>query len=153
MQAAGKAVVLWVDTFNGAFETENVRDAVRVLQAAGYAVHMPGLTGQPLCCGRTFLATGMVDAAKAQAAALIAALRPFAERGIAIVGLEPSCLLTLRDEALVMGLGEAATIVAALALTFEEFLAREARAGRFAPSLSPATADTASSTRPTMSDA
>jgi Fe-S oxidoreductase/FAD/FMN-containing dehydrogenase len=137
--AAGKAVVLWVDTFNGAFETENVRDAVRVLQAAGYAVHMPGLTGQPLCCGRTYLATGMADAAKAQAAALIAALRPFAERGIAIVGLEPSCLLTLRDEALVMGLGEAATIVAALALTFEEFLAREARAGRFAPSLSPAT--------------
>ncbi len=136
--AADKAVVLWVDTFNGAFETENARDAVRVLQAAGYAVHVPGLTGEPLCCGRTYLATGMADAAKAQAAALIEALRPFAERGIAVVGLEPSCLLTLRDEALVMGLGEAATIVSAQALTFEEFLAREARVGRFAPSLSPA---------------
>jgi Fe-S oxidoreductase len=136
---AGKAVVLWVDTFNGAFETENARDAVRVLQAAGYAVHVPGLAGEPLCCGRTYLATGMADAAKSQAAALVAALRPFAERGIAVVGLEPSCLLTLRDEALVMGLGEAATIVAAQAQTFEEFLAREARAGRFAPSFSPAT--------------
>jgi Fe-S oxidoreductase len=137
--SAGKAVVLWVDTFNGTFETENARDAVRVLQAAGYAVHVPGLTGEPLCCGRTYLATGMAQAAKAQAGALVAALRPFAERGIAVVGLEPSCLLTLRDEALVMGLGEAAATVAAQALTFEEFLAREARAGRFAPSLSPAT--------------
>jgi FAD/FMN-containing dehydrogenase/Fe-S oxidoreductase len=136
--AADKAVVLWVDTFNGAFETENARDAVRVLQAAGYAVHVPGLSGEPLCCGRTYLATGMADEAKAQAGALVAALRPFAERGIAVVGLEPSCLLTLRDEALAMGLGEAAPIVAAQALTFEEFLAREARAGRFAPSLSPA---------------
>ena len=137
--AAEKAVVLWVDTFNAAFETENARDAVRVLQAAGYAVHVPGLSGEPLCCGRTYLATGMADAAKAQAAALIAALRPFAEHGIAVVGLEPSCLLTLRDEALVMGLGNAAVTVSAQALTFEEFIAREASAGRFAPTLSPAT--------------
>ena len=137
--AAEKAVVLWVDTFNAAFETENARDAVRVLQAAGYAVHVPGLSGEPLCCGRTYLATGMAEAAKVQAAALIAALRPFAEHGIAVVGLEPSCLLTLRDEALVMGLGDAAVTVSAQALTFEEFLAREASAGRFAPTLSPAT--------------
>jgi FAD/FMN-containing dehydrogenase/Fe-S oxidoreductase len=137
--AADKSVVLWVDTFNGHFETENARDAARVLQAAGYAVHVPGLQGEPLCCGRTYLATGMADRAKAQAGALVAALAPFAERGVAIVGLEPSCLLTLRDEALVMGLGDAAKIVSAQALTFEEFLAREAKAGRFAPTLSPAT--------------
>ncbi|WP_298828587.1 FAD-binding and (Fe-S)-binding domain-containing protein [uncultured Piscinibacter sp.] len=137
--AAAKAVVLWVDTFNGHFETENARDAVRVFQAAGYAVHVPGLSGEPLCCGRTYLATGMVDRAKAQAGALVAALQPFAERGIAIVGLEPSCLFTLRDEALVMGLGTAAQAVSAQALTFEEFLARESRAGRFAPAFSPAT--------------
>lgn len=137
--SADKAVVLWVDTFNGHFETENARDAVRVLQAAGYAVHVPGLQGEALCCGRTYLATGMPDRARASAAALVAALAPFAERGVAIVGLEPSCLLSLRDEALVMGLGEAAQSVAAHALTFEEFLAREAKAGRFAPALAPAT--------------
>lgn len=136
---ADKAVVLWVDTFNGHFETENARDAVRVLQAAGYAVHVPGLQGEPLCCGRTYLASGMPDRARASASALIAALAPFAERGVAIVGLEPSCLLSLRDEALVMGLGDIAQTVAAHALTFEEFLAREAKAGRFAPALSPAT--------------
>ena len=137
--AADKAVVLWVDTFNGNFETENARDAVRVLQAAGYAVHVPGLQGEALCCGRTWLATGMPERARASAGALVAALAPFAARGIAVVGLEPSCLLSLRDEALVMGLGEAAKTVSSHALTFEEFLAREASAGRFAPSLSPAT--------------
>ncbi len=136
--AASKAVVLWVDTFNGHFETENARDAVRVLQAAGYAVHVPGLEGEVLCCGRTYLASGMPERAKASAGALVAALAPFAAQGMAIVGLEPSCLLSLRDEVLGMGLGEAAKAVAAQTLTFEEFLAREAQAGRFAPALSPA---------------
>lgn len=138
--AADKAVVLWVDTFNGSFESENAAAAVRVLQAAGYAVHVPRrAAGGHLCCGRTYLATGMVDAAKARLRELHAALLPFAQRGIAIVGLEPSCLLSLRDEALVLGLGEAATTVATQALMFEEFVAREARAGRFAPALRPAT--------------
>ena len=59
------------------------------------------------CCGRTYLASGMVEQAKEKARALIDALLPMAEAGVAIVGLEPSCLLTLRDEALVMGLGRA----------------------------------------------
>ena len=136
--AAGKACVLFVDTFNNAFESENAVAAVRVLQAAGYAVHMPGLHGRPLCCGRTLLAAGMADRAKARAQALLDALLPFAERGVAIVGLEPSCLLTLRDEALVMGLGGVAETVAAEALLFEEFIVREARAGRFALDLQPA---------------
>jgi Fe-S oxidoreductase len=50
--------------------------------------------------------------------------------GIPIVGLEPSCLLTLRDETLAMGLGERAQAVAGQSMLFEEFLAREAGAGR-----------------------
>ena len=137
--AADKAVVLWVDTFNGSFETENARAAVRVLQAAGYAVHVPRRAGGHLCCGRTYLSTGMVDLAKSRLHELLSALLPFAQRGVAIVGLEPSCLLTLRDEALVLGLGETATTVASQALMLEEFIAREARAGRFAPAWRPAT--------------
>jgi hypothetical protein len=59
------------------------------------------------------------------------ALLPFAQAGIAVVGLEPSCLLTLRDEALALGLGDAAQVVSTQALLFEEFIAREAKAGRF----------------------
>jgi Fe-S oxidoreductase len=136
--AGAKSVVLFVDTFNGNFETENAVAAVRVLQAAGYAVHVaraPG--GGELCCGRTWLAAGMPELARARASELLTALLPFAERGIALVGLEPSCLLTLRDEMQVMNLGDAAATVGAQALLFEEFVAREARAGRFAPALKP----------------
>ena len=130
---ASKPVVLFVDTFNGTFESGNAQAALTVLQAAGYTVHIASKTtpdGKHLCCGRTYLASGMVEQAKAKARELIDALLPFAQRGIAIVGLEPSCLLTMRDEMLVMGLGEAAHTVARQALLFEEFLAREAAAGK-----------------------
>ena len=136
--SATKAAVLFVDTFNASFETENAVAAVRVLQAAGYGVHVAEKTGAALCCGRTWLAAGMPDRAKAKATELVAAFLPFAERGIAIVGLEPSCLLTLRDEALAMGLGPAAVTVAANALLFEDFIVREVRAGRFVLDLEPA---------------
>jgi FAD/FMN-containing dehydrogenase/Fe-S oxidoreductase len=131
--AATRPVVLFVDTFNGFFEDDNARAAVRVLQAGGYTVHVASkkvADGKHLCCGRTYLSSGMVDEARAKARELIASLLPFAERGIAIVGLEPSCLLTLRDEALALGLGEAAETVSRQALLLEEFLAREAAAGR-----------------------
>jgi FAD/FMN-containing dehydrogenase/Fe-S oxidoreductase len=131
--AAAKAVVLFVDTFNGFFEPGNARAALRVLQAAGYTVHLATKLlpdGKHLCCGRTYLACGMVDEAKAKAREVIESLLPFADQGIAIVGLEPSCLLTLRDEMLAMGLGTPAQRVSRHAMLFEEFLAREAQAGR-----------------------
>ncbi|MBX9960900.1 MAG: FAD-binding oxidoreductase, partial [Burkholderiaceae bacterium] len=130
---ATKPVVLFVDTFNGFFESDNAHAALQVLQAAGYTVHVAGKVqddGKHLCCGRTFLSAGMVDQAKAKAREVVESLLPFAEKGIAIVGLEPSCLLTLRDELLVMGLGEGAQQIARSALLFEEFLAREAKAGQ-----------------------
>ncbi len=127
----GKAVVLFVDTFNGTFETENALAATRVLQAAGYAVHVLTKRRGHHCCGRTYLTRGMVGAARARAASLVAALAPFAEASIAIVGLEPACLLTLRDEALALKLGEHAERVARHALMLEEFIAREISAGRF----------------------
>jgi Fe-S oxidoreductase len=136
--AAERAVVLFVDTFNGAFETENGVAAVRVLQAAGYAVHVATANGSPLCCGRTHLASGMPERAKANAHRLLEALLPFAARGIAVIGLEPSCLYTLRDELLGMGLGDGAKTLAAQALLFEEFVSREAKAGRLELRLKPA---------------
>jgi FAD/FMN-containing dehydrogenase/Fe-S oxidoreductase len=127
----GKVAVLFVDTFNGTFERENALAAARVLKAAGYTLHT--LTKRPghYCCGRTYLSSGMVEQAKAKARELVEALLPFARAGVAVVGLEPSCLLTLRDEALVLGLGEAAETVSKQALLFEEFVARELQAGRF----------------------
>ncbi|MES2399419.1 MAG: FAD-linked oxidase C-terminal domain-containing protein [Pseudomonadota bacterium] len=131
--AAAKPAVLFVDTFNGYFESENAVAALKVLQAAGYTTHVATkkkTDGHALCCGRTYLAGGMVQEAKLKAAELVSALLPFAEKGIPIVGLEPSCLLTLRDETLAMGLGDAAVTISQQALLFEEFLSREAAAGK-----------------------
>jgi len=92
-----KEVVLFVDTFNNYFEPANARAAHAVLQAAGYRVHFNvRADARPLCCGRTLLAAGRVQEAKAEARRLLDALLPLAQQGVAIVGLEPSCLLTLR---------------------------------------------------------
>jgi Fe-S oxidoreductase len=132
-QAVPRDVVLFADTFNNYFEPENLRAAQRVLAAAGYRVHCarPADGGRPLCCGRPFLALGMVDEARHEALRLLAALKPYLERGMPIVGLEPSCILTLRDEYLVLGLDdEDVGVLAERALLFEEFLAGEQDAGR-----------------------
>jgi Fe-S oxidoreductase len=114
-----------------------------VLRAAGYRVHVARATsddaepGRPLCCGRTYLAAGLVDEAKNEARRVVAAMAPHVARGAAIIGLEPSCLLTLRDEFLVMGLGDAAQRLADSTFLIEEFLAREHRTGRLRLPLSP----------------
>jgi Fe-S oxidoreductase len=109
-----------------------------VLEAGGYRVHLNAVAGErPLCCGRTFLAAGLVEEAKAEARRTIAALAPLARRGVAIVGLEPACLLGMRDEFLAYRLGEDASLVAAQAFTFEEFLVREKEAGRLDLALAP----------------
>ena len=136
--ASGKEVVLFVDTFNNAIEPDNARAALRVLEAAGYTVHFNRAAGQrPLCCGRTFLAAGLVDEAKAEARRALDALWPYVERGVPVVGLEPSCLLTLRDEWLGYGFGREAAKLAESAWLFEEFLVREHAAGRLQLALRP----------------
>ncbi len=133
----GREVVLLVDTFTTWFEPETARAALRVLERGGYRVHLPRAAGgrRPLCCGRTFLSAGLVEQARVEAQALLEALRPWVERGVPIVGLEPSCLLTLRDELTAMLPGPASQRLAAAALLFEEFVDREAAAGHFALSL------------------
>ena len=124
--------MLFVDTFNRWFEPENASAALAVLQAAGYRVHLPEaeVERRPLCCGRTFLAAGLVDAARAELRRTLAALAPHLARGLPVVGLEPSCLFTFRDELKAILPGAEAERLAANALMFEEFLDREANAGR-----------------------
>ena len=133
-RGGAKAAVLFVDTFNGIFESENALAAARVLQ--GRRLHRARARRsrrRTTCCGRTFLAAGMVD--EARAARRRAARRAAAVRrapASPIVGLEPSCLLTLRDEALAHGPRRRRRAPCrAQALLFEEFIAREAKAGRF----------------------
>lgn len=128
----GREVVLFADTFNRIYERENLEAALRVLAAGGYRVHMPkpASGSRPLCCGRTFMSAGLVDEARSELDRLVAAFAPFAARGVPIIGLEPSCLLTLRDELASLRKDKDAKAVGAHALTFEEFLVREAEAGR-----------------------
>jgi Fe-S oxidoreductase len=135
-------VVLLVDTFNRYFEPENARAARAVLTAAGYRVRsLQAVDGKrPLCCGRSFLATGMVEQAQVEARRLLDALRPHVARGLPIIGLEPSCLLTLRDEYRSMLPGDETEAVARQAMLLEEFLASEQRAGRLQLKLKPLTA-------------
>ena len=127
----GRDVVLFADTFTTWFEPDNARAAVAVLEAAGYRVHAPQPPARrPLCCGRTFLAAGLVEQARSEARATLAALGPFVEHGVPVVGLEPSCLLTMRDEFTALLPGPATAALAEQALLFEEFLWREQAAGR-----------------------
>ena len=123
-RSGGSEVVLFADTFNTWFEPENARAAVRVLEAAGFRVRgaaPPPGERRPLCCGRTFLAAGLVEEARRELERTLSALAPFIERGVPVVGLEPSCLLTFRDEALVLGLEQ--DLGGARFLLFEEFIA------------------------------
>jgi FAD/FMN-containing dehydrogenase/Fe-S oxidoreductase len=134
----GNAVVLLVDTFNRWFEPENARAAERVLTRAGYRVTTPEpAIGRPLCCGRTFLGAGMIDEARREARRVLDALAPAVASGTPIVGLEPACLLTLRDEFPAMLPGPATKALAARAQLFEEFVIAERNQGRFDLPLAP----------------
>ncbi|HEU4617568.1 MAG TPA: heterodisulfide reductase-related iron-sulfur binding cluster, partial [Gammaproteobacteria bacterium] len=131
-----REVVLFADTFNTYFEPENLRAAVKVLEAGGYRVAVaappPGGGSRPLCCGRTYLAAGMIDEARAEARRTLEAMRPYLDRGVPVVGLEPSCLLGLRDELRALLPGDDARRLADAALLFEELVVRETKAGRLA---------------------
>ena len=114
-------VVLFNDTFVTYNVPEIARAAVEVLEAAGYRVVLVDRK----CCGRPLISKGMLTQAREHAAWNVAQLAPYARRGVAIVGLEPSCLLTLRDETVDLLRTDDARAVARQSLLFEEFLVRE----------------------------
>jgi len=123
----GREVALLVDTFSNYFAPETAQAALELLVAGGYRVHIIGSVDgkRPLCCGRTFLSNGLVKEARDEAQRTVTALFPYAKKGIPIIGLEPSCLLMLRDEYYALGLGEQVEVIGKLAMLLEEFLARE----------------------------
>ena len=126
-------VILFVDTFNRYFEPDNVRAAKTVLTRAGFTVGQAnaGKNEQPLCCGRTFLSAGLVDEAKAEMRRTIASLAPDLARGACVVGLEPSCVLTFRDEAPALLGDDWNPQYAEQFLLFEEFVDKAKSEGRF----------------------
>ena len=131
----GEPLTLFLDCFN-AYQTPAIAVAAyEVLSAAGFAVS----TVAGRCCGRPMISKGLVDDARQAARATVDRLAPIAARGEPIVGLEPSCLLSLRDEYLYLLPGdERARTVAARAVTFEELMARRAEEGGVAASSAPA---------------
>ncbi len=114
-------VVLFHDTFVTYNAPEVGRAAVELLEAAGYGVDLVG----KICCGRPLISKGMLGEAKAHAEWNVARLAPLAARGVPIVGLEPSCLLTLRDEYVDLLRSDDARQVARSSFLLEEFLLRE----------------------------
>jgi Fe-S oxidoreductase len=132
--------VLFADTFNRYFERENLDAAAAVLKAGGYRVLTVSPNDgakRPLCCGRTFLSVGDVPRARAEMQRTLNALTPYVLRGVPVVGLEPSCLFTFKDELPALIKGAAANALSANAMLLEEFLAREHKAGRLALPLAP----------------
>ena len=119
-------VALFVDTFTRYFDPNVARAARDVLRHLGcdpVAAKAPTRPRRPLCCGRTWISAGLLDHARAEVRRTLDALVPLVRRGIPIVGLEPSCLLTLRDEALHLCPGDDARLVARHAFLADEFLA------------------------------
>jgi len=124
-------VVLFVDTFCHHFEPEIAQAAIAVLEHAGYSVRIarPAPTDaepeRPLCCGRTYLTTGLVEKARREAKRVLAAFQDEIAAKTPIIGLEPSCLLSLRDELYSLGLGPQVGELGKQLYLLEEFLARE----------------------------
>ncbi len=114
-------VMLFADTFNRYFEPDNLRAALRVIAAAGRRPLTPRHHGRPLCCGRTYLAAGLIERARAEARRTLTALAG----DVPVIGLEPSCLMTLRDEFVSLLPGAEAKALAGRAVTFGEWMARE----------------------------
>lgn len=124
-------IILFHDTWTNYNERDIGMAAVRVLEAAGYNVQ---LADGRKCCGRPLMTGGQADKAKAWVDHNVALLAPYANQGVPIVGIEPSCILTLRDEYLTLASdARRAQILAAHAFTFEEFIVREVGEGRFKP--------------------
>jgi Fe-S oxidoreductase len=141
-ESGDRDVILFVDTFALHFEPEIAQAAHQVLTAAGYRVIT--LQAQPedepdraLCCGRTYLSLGQVEAARYEARRLQSALRPALAAGIPVVGLEPSCILSLRDDHLKLGLGEEAVALSKQVYLLEEFIAKEYDRKRFTLAFKP----------------
>lgn len=113
-------VYLLADTFNRYFEPEILRAAVTLLAAAGYRAIVPETKGRPLCCGRTWLAAGMVNEARREARRMMDNM----PKDQPVIGLEPSCLMTLRDEFRSLLPGAEADRFAARAMLLSEFVAK-----------------------------
>ncbi len=116
---ARPAVVLFDDTFHNFFQSAPLRATAAVLERAGFRVVLPR---RQVCCGRAAISKGLLDHAVDKQRELVEVLAPEVERGARIVGVEPSCILTLRDELPDLVRDPRAKAIAGAAMMLEEFL-------------------------------
>ena len=124
--APTQTVVLLNDTYMNYNYPGVGKATVALLEAAGFKVE---LADAP-CCGRPMISKGMLDAAAANAAHNVSLLHAYAGQGIPIIGCEPSCLLTLRDEYPQLVPGPEAQTVAQHSYLIDEFLVKLRAEGR-----------------------
>ena len=115
------SVILFHDTFNTYNTPEVAVAATRLLEHVGYRV----MTVPKRCCGRPAISKGMLQEARDYAAWNVARLLPHVEQGVPVVGLEPSCILTLRDEYPDLLRSEPSRLLAGRTLLIEELLTQE----------------------------
>lgn len=120
-------VAIFTDTFHDHFHVSAGQALVQLLERLGYEVLLP----EHPCCGRTLISKGLLEEARKAARETVDALASLAAQGIPIVGIEPSCLLTIRDEYRDLLPGdEVRQKVAQQTFLLEEFLVREVESGR-----------------------
>ncbi len=130
-ETAGPEVVLLADTFNTYFEPQVLRDGLALLESSGRRVIIPASnkSSRRLCCGRTFLSSGLIDEAKQEATRLVENLSPHLDRGVPIVGMEPSCVFTIKDELPALLPGGKTQKVADHVHMLDEYLLKEYSSG------------------------
>jgi Fe-S oxidoreductase len=133
--SAGRSgrVLLLDDCFTTFNEPQIGQAAVSVLEHAGYKVELAGLT----CCGRAMISKGFLHQARELIRVQVGKLARRMADGTPLLGLEPSCLLTLADEWTELLPGKATQAVAAAAELADSFLARQVSEGRCHLPLSP----------------
>ena len=122
-------VALFADTWTRFHDPGPGRAAVHVLEALGYRVTLVPY----VCCGRPLLSKGLVRRARDQAARVVASLHPFVDRGVPVVGLEPSCVTALRDDYRDLVPGPQTDALADAALMLEQFLTKAWTSGNLDP--------------------
>jgi Fe-S oxidoreductase/FAD/FMN-containing dehydrogenase len=122
------SVVLFHDTFMEYNYPAVGQAAVHVLEAAGFNVVLP----DKVCCGRPLISKGLLDQARGNARHNLDALKGYAKQGIPIIGVEPSCILALKDDYLDLLPGVDAELVASQATTIDEFVQKLIQQGKLA---------------------
>jgi Fe-S oxidoreductase len=114
-------VWIWADSFTDHFFTQSGAAAIRYLEAQGLTVRV---IADRACCGLTWITTGQLDQARAIMDRTVRTLAPYVASGVPVVGLEPSCLATLRSDSVELTAAPQARVVAEGMLTFAELVTR-----------------------------